>query len=155
MHKQMVTPATFHFIRLSLASVIALLSLFFFYPMHAAAVYSTNPTEAIGEIEKPVATKYYAPTVENQLPRFISTMLTMVAVAMGLWVLINIILAGYISLTSNGDPQSMTKVRTSITNSFIGLLLIVLAYTLAALAGTIFFGDAQLFINPTIPIPTL
>lgn len=109
---------------------------------------NTDPSAAIGTIEKPPGTSYYEvpgdPTV-NQLPDFISTLLTVAAVAMGLWVLINIIIAGYTALTSGGDAQAMTKVRTSITNSVIGLLLIVLAYTLAALAGLIFFGDATFF----------
>jgi hypothetical protein len=50
---------------------------------------------------------------------------------------------------SSGDPQAMNKVKTSIVNSVIGLLLIVLAYTIAALAGTIFFGDPKIFTQPT------
>lgn len=110
---------------------------------------TTTPGAAIGQIEKPPGTTYYAPDNVNQLPLFVSTLLTLMAVAMGLWVFINIILAGYTALTSSGDAQAMTKVRTSITNSVIGLLLIVLAYTLAALAGTILFGDATLFIDPS------
>lgn len=106
---------------------------------------TTDPLVAIGTIEKPPGTDVHSPGVVNQLPAFISTLLTLVAVAMGLWVLINIILAAYTALTSSGDAQAMTKVRTSITNSVIGLLLIVLAYTFAALAGLIFFGDPTLF----------
>lgn len=109
---------------------------------------TTDPSEAIGIIEKPPGTSYYAPTDVNELPMFLSTMLTLVAIAMGIWVLINIIIASYTALTSNGDAQAMGKIRGSITNSVIGLLLIVLAYTFAALAGLIFFGDSKLFIAP-------
>lgn len=116
-------------------------------------VQAITPSEAFGEIEPPPGTREYmikyGTGTSNTLLPFVSTLLTVAAVFMGLWVLINIFLAGYTALTSSGDAQAMTKVRTSITNSFIGLLLIVLAYTLAALAGTIFFGDATLFINPT------
>lgn len=110
----------------------------------------TKPTgpDPIGTIEKPPGTSYYAPNSTNELPMFLSTMLTLVAVAMGLWVFFNIIIAAYTALTSSGDAQAMTKIRTSITNSVVGLLLIVLAYTLAALAGLIFFGDSKLFIQP-------
>jgi hypothetical protein len=119
----------------------------------ALAQVTKTPKEALGEIDRPpgtdVYTLKYGNQTENSLLPFISTLLTIAAVLMGLWVLINIILAAYTALTSSGDAQALNKVKTSIINSVVGLLLIVLAYTIAALAGTIFFGDATLFTKPT------
>lgn len=115
------------------------------------AQINLTPKDAIGTVEPPPGTRDYIAKygAGNQLLPFISTLLTVAAVFAGLWVMVNIFLAGYTSLTSNGDAAAMTKVRTSITNSVIGLLLIVLSYALAAIAGTIFFGDPTLFIKPT------
>jgi hypothetical protein len=139
------------------ASAIAMV-LMILYPRSAFALTDVEPGDAIGTIERPRGTSNYTQEygngTENSILPFISTLLTIAAVFMGLWVLINLFLAGYTALTSSGDPQAMTKVRTSITNSVIGLLLIVLAYTIAALAGTIFFGDATLFIQPKFEAPS-
>ncbi len=119
-------------------------------PSHILAAIATKPSEAIGQITPPPGTENYMKNTgnENQLLPFISTLLTIGALVAGIWVLVNIFLAGYSALTSQGDSGAMGKIRTSITNSVIGLALIVLAYTFAALAGTIIFGDATLFIKP-------
>lgn len=139
------------FRQLSQLFFFLILAIFLVFPPHLHAQTEVSIEEAIGFIEPPQGTKYYMENTgnENQLLPFISTLLTIAAVFLGLWVLLNIFLAGYTALNSSGDAAAMSKVRTSITNSAIGLLLIVLAYTLAALAGTIFFGDATLFIEPS------
>jgi hypothetical protein len=69
---------------------------------------------------------------------------------MGIWVIFNGILAGYHLLNSSGDAGGFEKARTQITQSTIGLLLIVLAYTFTGLVGFIFFGDASIFLDPKI-----
>ncbi len=142
-----------HFLRLSCGKLILLLTgVIYSTPSIAyGAPYSKTPKEALGVIAPPPGTEAYMATTgnENQLLPFISTLLTIVAVIAGIWVLINIFLAAYTAIMSSGDAQAMQKVRGNITNSVIGLLLIVLAYTLAALAGAIFFGKPDLFTNPT------
>ena len=119
---------------------------------HGADPATLSPKDAIGEIARPPGTDVRISATganENQLLPFISDLVTVVAVVAGIWVLINIFLAAYTAILSSGDAQAMQKVRNNITNSVIGLLLIVLAYTIAALAGAILFGDSNLFINPT------
>lgn len=136
---------------LVLVVTFSLVGAFFFPSRSLAAPYVATPEEAIGQIATPPGTAAYMKNTgtANQLLPFISTLLTIGAVMAGIWVLINILMAGYSAIMSNGDPGAMDKVKTAITNSVIGLLLIILAYTFAALAGTIFFGDAKLFIQPT------
>lgn len=125
-------------------------TLFLLSPTSVLAQIPNTPGDAIGTITPPPGTReYMRGGTENQLLPFISTLLTVATVVAGLWVLINVILAAIGAITASGDAQAMSKVRTNLTNSFIGILLIVLAYTLAALAGAIFFGDPTLFINPT------
>ncbi len=145
-----------HILNQSFGKLIILLS-FVIYSMPSIAYgapYSKTPEEALGVIMPPPGTEAYMATTgnANQLLPFVSTLLTIVAVIAGIWVLVNIFLAAYTAIMSSGDAQAMQKVRNNITNSVIGLLLIVLAYTIAALAGAIFFGDSNLFINPTFSV---
>ena len=119
---------------------------------HGTDPATLSPKDAIGEIARPPGTDVRISATganENQLLPFISDLVTVVAVVAGIWVLINIFLAAYTAILSSGDAQAMQKVRNNITNSVIGLLLIVLAYTIAALAGAILFGDSKLFTKPT------
>jgi hypothetical protein len=62
----------------------------------------------------------------------------------------NIILAGWIYLTSSGDASAHEKVSSKLINSVIGLALVAFAYTIAAAIGFIIFGDAGYIINPDI-----
>lgn len=80
---------------------------------------------------------------------FASNVLKATTVIAGIWVMINFILAGWTYITSNGDSGAHAKVSSQLTMSVIGLLLIVGAYTIAALLGLIIFGDAGYILNPT------
>ena len=135
-----------------------LLTIFaYFYGMPVVArgadAANLSPKDAIGQIAKPPGTDVRlgpnSANNENQLLPFISDLIAVAALVAGIWVLINIFLAAYTAILSNGDAQAMQKVRNNITNSIIGLLLIVLAYTIAALAGAILFGDSKLFTDPS------
>ena len=64
--------------------------------------------------------------------------------------LINFILAGWQYIISSGDSKGVTQASSMMTNSLVGLGLIVGAYTIAAIIGLIFFGDATYIINPTL-----
>jgi hypothetical protein len=63
-------------------------------------------------------------------------------------------MAGWMYITNSGDSNVHGKVRDQITNSVLGLIVIVLAYTITALLGLLLFGRADYFLNPTIPTPT-
>lgn len=81
---------------------------------------------------------------------FFSRLLRLATIAAGLFVLLNVIVAGYIYLSSSGDANAHTKARDQIMYSGIGLILIVVSYAAAILVGAIFFGNPEFIINPTI-----
>lgn len=84
---------------------------------------------------------------------FISNLILLITVAAGVWTVINILLAGFALVTSEGDPKKINEMSNKIAVTFIGLLIMVAAPLIAALMGLFFFGDASFFLNPTITGP--
>lgn len=81
---------------------------------------------------------------------FLSRMIRLAAVLGGVWVVINIIIAAFFYITGSGDAGAHTKVRNLLTSSLVGLILIVGFYTMGAIIGLIFFGDATFILNPQL-----
>ncbi|PIY79620.1 MAG: hypothetical protein COY81_01655 [Candidatus Pacebacteria bacterium CG_4_10_14_0_8_um_filter_43_12] len=113
----------------------------------------------IGTIDTPPGVNVYQQAAQDNtgadigIIYFVSNLIKIFAVLAGVWTLFNVILAGYIYLNSSGDAGSHQKVQTQITNSVIGLLFIVLSFTIGGLIGFIFFGDAMFILSPKLPTP--
>lgn len=120
-----------------------------------ATPISASDNLGIGTIETPPGVDKYqsASGADIGIIYFASNLLKIFTVVMGIWVLFNIVLAGYIYLTGSGDAKAHQQVQTQVTNSIIGLILIVLSFTFAGLIGYIFFGDAAFILNPRLPTP--
>jgi|SRR5579859_6735659 len=84
---------------------------------------------------------------------FFSNIIKLATIVAGLWVLVNFITAGYIFITASGDSASANKVKDQLTYSVMGLVVIVLAYTLIALISYFLFGKADYILNPVISGP--
>lgn len=81
---------------------------------------------------------------------FFSNIIRIATIVAGVWILFNFILAGYDYVTSSGDTGAHKRVVDRITMSVIGLVIIVLAYTITAVISALFFGDAGFILNPQI-----
>lgn len=104
-----------------------------------------------GEIEAPPGVADYDKAAGGiGLVLFLSNLIKIVTLAGGIFVMLNIIYAGWIYISSNGDASAHQKVADTVTYSVIGLAIIVSSYAAAALAGAIFFGDSTFIINPVI-----
>jgi hypothetical protein len=103
-----------------------------------------------GEVETPPGVKAYSPGGTIGLIPFITNLIRIATIGAGLFVMVNLIYAGYVYISSSGDAGAHKKVITIVTNSLIGLALIVGSYAATALAGLIFFGDATFILNPII-----
>lgn len=120
---------------------------------------SASEDLGIGTIDTPPGVAQYQAAAEAEtgadigLIYFISNLIKIFAVVAGIWTLFNVVLAGYIYLTGSGDAGAHQKVQTQVTNSIIGLLLIVLSFTFGGLIGFIFFGDATFILSPRLPTP--
>lgn len=117
-----------------------------------AAVDSTN--DIIGTVSPPPGVMTYNEQAGGAdsigILIFISNLIRLGTVIAGIWVLFNFITAGYIYITSSGDSSAHKKVTEQLTNSVIGLVLIVVSYTIAGLLGLIIFGDPSYILNPSI-----
>lgn len=135
-----------------------LLSLVIFVITLASLVTGVSAQEdlGIGTIDTPPGVAEYQAAAKAEtgadigIIYFISNLIKIFAVVAGIWTIFNVVLAGYIYLTGSGDAGAHEKVRTQITNSVIGLVLIVLSFTAGGLIGFFFFGDATFILQPEL-----
>ena len=91
---------------------------------------------------------------------FLSAILRVFTIAMGIFAMINFLLAGYDYINAMGNTQAHTKVKDRLTMTVIGLVLIVGSYTIAGIIGLVFFGNAAFILNPelvgpnSLPVPS-
>lgn len=112
----------------------------------------------IGTIDKPEVVKNFDSAGNIGADQigilfFASRMITFITIIAGIWAFANVLLAGYTYITSSGNSQTHIQVRDRLTMSVLGLVLIVSVYAVAGILGTIFFGNASYFLNPTISGP--
>ncbi|MBP7842964.1 hypothetical protein KA017_03085 [Candidatus Woesebacteria bacterium] len=115
-------------------------------------VFAQTPEEIVGEIDVPKGVDLINSDVDGGIGivLFISNMIRFVIILGGIWALINIILAAFLYLTGGGKADTHSKVSSKFTMSVIGLLLMIVAYTVAALIGLIFYDNPEFILSPKI-----
>lgn len=83
----------------------------------------------------------------------LSNIFQLVAIAAGIFSVINLILAGMMYIQSQGDAKMTEQAWQKIYMSLIGLIIIVMSYVIAALIGQILFGRANYIFSPEIQGP--
>lgn len=76
----------------------------------------------------------------------ISSIIGILTVIASIWFLFMILFAGYEWISAGGDSKKLEKARDRITHAFVGLVIVVGAWSLTAVAGQ-FFGYNTL-VNP-------
>ncbi len=129
--------------------LLLLISLCLFQPVR---VFAQTAEEITGKIAVPPGTDVYTQKSGDDIALifFLSNMIKLFTIGAGIYVVFNVILAAFHFINSNGDASAYEKSRIQITQSVIGLLIIVMAYTLTGVVGLIFFGDASIFLDPKI-----
>lgn len=95
-------------------------------------------------------TKYGVLTDPNiGLTKFISNLLSFIITVAGLFTLVNFIIAGYLYMSSNGEPQKLTAAGNKMLQSLIGLAVIAAAFIIAGIIGYVFFQQADFLFNPS------
>lgn len=87
---------------------------------------------------------------EGGLIAFVSNIVILITVIGGVWSLFNILTAGFALINAGGDSKKIGEMSEKITNTFIGLLVMIAAPLLAALIGLFLTGDASFFLQPQI-----
>lgn len=83
----------------------------------------------------------------------ISSMFQLLAGIAGLYALINMLISGMQYITGQGDPKQVEMAWKRMTMSFIGLAVVVGAFTIGAIISQLFFGDTATIFNPEITGP--
>jgi len=73
----------------------------------------------------------------NLFTKVISTIIGLITIVAGIWFLIQLLLAGFNWISSSGDKNKVQEAQHKITNSVIGLTIVVAAYALTSLLGKI------------------
>lgn len=115
------------------------------------AYAQTTPEELIGEIEVPSGvSELNTESGGIGIVLFLSNLITFFLILGGIWIIINLFLAAFAYLTGGGKSDTHTKVRDRVTMSVLGLLLMIGAYSIAAIVGLVFYGNPTYIISPSI-----
>jgi len=82
------------------------------------------------------------------LTSFISNLLIFIITIAGLFTLVNFIIAGYLYMSSNGEPQKLIAAGNKILQSLIGLAVISGAFIIAGIIGHVFFNNPAFLFKP-------
>ncbi len=114
-------------------------------------VFAQTPEEMIGEIEIPKGVDLINTQAGGiGIILFVSKIIRFIIILGGIWTLINIIFAAFLYFNGGGKSDTHSKVSSKFTMSVIGLMLIIISYTAAALIGLLFYGDATFILTPKI-----
>lgn len=81
---------------------------------------------------------------------FLNNALRLLVAVAGIYGLLNFIIAGYQFMTASDDPKSLSSAWAKIWRTMVGLLIIAIAFVLAAILGYLLFGDATAILQPKI-----
>lgn len=108
--------------------------------------------QIFGDIENPLKTTFgsYEGIMGGGLTLFLSNTIKVIAIAGGVFALINLIVSGIQFTASMGDPKQTAQAWQRIYMSFIGLAVVVASFAVAAILGKILFNDATIILSPKI-----
>jgi hypothetical protein len=116
------------------------------------SLLARDTSSIVGEIRPPVQVQEtYGVLGEGAgLTGFLSDIIILMTIIGGIWFLINVVIAGFTLITSNGDSKKLSEFGTRISMMVVGLILMVAAPLIAAIIGFMVFGDTMALLNPTI-----
>lgn len=108
--------------------------------------------DIIGEIKAPEAVEKLNAASGGEIGAlfFLSRLIRFGAVVAGVFSMWNFVSAGFTYITGAGNTATHVAVRDKMTWSLVGIIVIVLAYTIAGIIGLVFFKDATYLLNPKI-----
>lgn len=104
--------------------------------------------QILGTISPPPTYSGYDILANQGLTKFISNLLIFIITIAGLFTLVNFIIAGYLYMSSNGEPQKLMAAGNKMLQSLIGLAVISGAFIIAGIIGYIFFNQADFLFKP-------
>lgn len=114
-------------------------------------VFAQTPEELVGDIKIPKGVDLINQDsgADIGIILFISNVIRIFTIIGGIWIVINLILAAYLYLTSDSADVT-TKVRDKVTMSVLGFVLMIAAYSVAAIIGLLLYGEPGYILSPSI-----
>ncbi len=110
---------------------------------------ANSVSDVFGKVTPPPGTPQIAAAdPQTGLVKLLNVGLNVVLIVAGLYTLLNLILAGYMYITSSGDTKKVQEANLRMTYTVIGLLIITLTPLIAALIGFVAFGRWDAILNP-------
>ncbi len=78
------------------------------------------------------------------IAKIVSSVIGLMTIAAGIWFLFQFITGGINWIGAGGDKSKLQSARDRLTNSFVGLIVVVAGWAILALAGTFFGVDFTL-----------
>ena len=126
---------------------------YFFLTAVTGPVLAQQFSDVFGTIDAPQGVSELNANSGNSanigLITFMSRLIQIATIVAGVIVFVNFILAGFTFITSDGNANTNEKVKNQITMSVVGLVLIVISYTIIAALSLLLFGDAGFILSPT------
>lgn len=111
-----------------------------------------NPSPILGHIEVSNIPMAYTGLPGGGLVHFLNNLISLIITLAGIFTLVNFIIAGYMYLSSNNEPQKLVAANTKILQSLIGLAIVAIAYVVAGIVGYILFQDPTSILMPNLSI---
>ncbi|MEK9179423.1 MAG: hypothetical protein AAB893_03060 [Patescibacteria group bacterium] len=112
-------------------------------------LFLADATDPLGlrDIQPPVGSSNVNDP-NSGLVMFINRGFTLLFMGFGLYVLVNFIRAAFWFIGAQGDPKNIEKAKSTLTQSAIGLILILLVFVVGGVIGQVFFGNWNFLLDP-------
>ncbi len=110
-------------------------------------------SDIFGQIKPPQALEKFGTVESGGIGNFLNLIFKVMVVGAGIFVLFNLLTAGYAFMSAGDDPKKVAGAWQKIWQSLLGLAFTAGAFVLAAIFGQLIFGRADFILNPTIPTP--
>lgn len=74
----------------------------------------------------------------------------LIFIVAGLFAFFQLIMAGYQFMNAGGDSKQVSAAWNKITQTFLGIIIMIGSFLISAIMGQIFFGDPLHFLRPTL-----
>lgn len=82
------------------------------------------------------------------LVMFINRGFALLFMGFGLYVLMNFIRAAFWYISAQGDAKNIEKAKSTLTQSAVGLILMLLVFVVGGVIGQVFFGNWNFLLDP-------
>lgn len=103
-----------------------------------------------GNVEPPPSYGKIAWSGGPGLVGLVNNLLGLLTSVAGIFAIVNFITAGYLYLSSNGEPQKIIAAGNKILQSAIGVGIVAIAYIIAAIVGKILFNSPTILLQPKL-----